>query len=81
MTILLFQYVPLYMTVFPVQFAKLSILWNPVIYICMNKSVSVNFHHFQCFLSTFSNSVNYMKYNIDCFTQPYDMVYIPYMYS
>ena len=27
------------MTVFPVQLAKSSILWNPIIYICMNKSV------------------------------------------
>ena len=36
----MFQMVPLYMTVFPVQFAKSSILWNPIIYICMNRSVS-----------------------------------------
>ena len=37
----MFQDVPLPMTVFPVQLAKSSIMWNPIIYICMNKSVSV----------------------------------------
>ena len=34
------QSVPLSLTVFPVMLAKSSILWNPVIYICMNKTVS-----------------------------------------
>ena len=33
------QDIPIYLTVFPVQLAKSSILWNPLIYICMNKSV------------------------------------------
>ena len=37
--LMLFQDIPLYLTVFPVQLAKSSILWNPLIYICMNKSV------------------------------------------
>jgi len=30
--------VPLYMTVFPLQFAKSAILWNPIIYVVMNKA-------------------------------------------
>ena len=36
----MFQTVPLYMTVFPLQFAKSSILWNPIIYVVMNQTVS-----------------------------------------
>ena len=40
--LMIFQDVPLYLTVFPVQLAKSSIIWNPLIYICMNKSVRQN---------------------------------------
>ena len=33
--------VPLLLTVFPLQMAKSSVLWNPLIYLCMNTSVIV----------------------------------------
>ena len=36
-----FQNYPLYLTVFALQFAKSSILWNPVIFVLLNKTVSI----------------------------------------
>ena len=39
-TSLCFQKVPVVLSVFPLQFAKLSVLANPVIYVIMNKAVS-----------------------------------------
>ena len=36
----LFQEVPLSLTVFPLQFAKLAVIANPLIYVIMNKAVS-----------------------------------------
>ena len=35
------QNVPVALSVFPLQFAKLSVLANPVIYVVMNKAVSL----------------------------------------
>ena len=36
-----FQNYHLYLTVFALQFAKSSILWNPVIFVLLNKTVSI----------------------------------------
>ena len=50
------------MTVFPVQFAKLSILWNPVIYICMNKSVRIIIlYYIASFKNLFQFQVGFCK--------------------
>lgn len=38
----LFQRVPLLLSVIALQFAKSSILWNPVIYVLLNKSVCLD---------------------------------------
>ena len=34
-----YKVIPITFTVFPLQFAKSSILWNPVIYVIMNPIV------------------------------------------
>ena len=34
-----YQVIPITLTVFPLQFAKSSIIWNPVIYVVMNPMV------------------------------------------
>jgi hypothetical protein len=37
-----FQAIPVSVTVFPLQMAKSSILWNPVIFVIMNPMVSIS---------------------------------------
>ena len=59
--LMIFQDIPLYLTVFPVQLAKSSILWNPLIYICMNKSVRRTLKEFLLLNPLFNFSLQFQQ--------------------
>ena len=50
--------VPLLLTVFPLQMAKTSVLWNPLIYLCMNTSVMVK--SFKSFARLFYDLIDFL---------------------
>ena len=52
---ILFQKVPMFLSVTALQFAKSSILWNPVIYVLLNKSVRFKFNSRMILLECFSS--------------------------
>ena len=55
---------------FPVQLAKSSILWNPLIYICMNKSVRKTHYVLSPFLLGFSVPAELPEITSSLFLKP-----------